>query len=318
MRAVDPRITLIASGANSFETSTTSAPSPSVPDHRKLPYAYKSPEDWSGQLLARALNSFEIISEHSYPFWNNVFDAEQQKFVPIKESEVDPGPAGDQPDSRRRRGLGRLHEHDPRSEGEAHHDRPRRVGDGRRSRHARARRRRGADGDVPARRRSTNWAPTPGSPGASASMRTTRPTARPASCSGCSASTTAPSRWRSPGTPRRRSWPAPSASIRPAVSSGSETYPLDMTAALSADRRTLTVAVVNPTRTAQDIDLRISGVSLGDAAKAWQMVLPDYNANNVPGQKPVVDIVEVPVKGARSSLSVPPISVSVYAFAVNP
>ncbi len=47
------------------------------------------------------------------------------------------------------------------------------------------------------------------------------------------------------------------------------------------------------------------------------MVLPDYNAANVPGQKPVVDIVEVTVKGAPSSLNVPPISVSVYAFAVR-
>jgi alpha-N-arabinofuranosidase len=101
-------------------------------------------------------------------------------------------------------------------------------------------------------------------------------------------------------------------------SSGSDTYPLDMTAALTADRRTLTLAVVNPTRTAQDVDLRISGKTLGDTARAWQMVMPDYTANNVPGQKPAVDIVEVPVKGAPSSLNVPPISVSVYAFAVNP
>jgi hypothetical protein len=67
------------------------------------------------------------------------------------------------------------------------------------------------------------------------------------------------------------------------------------------DRRDLTVAVVNPTQTAQDVDLKLAGVTLADAARAWQVVLPDYGATNVPGQKPLVDIVEVPVKAAPAA-----------------
>jgi alpha-N-arabinofuranosidase len=56
--------------------------------------------------------------------------------------------------------------------------------------------------------------------------------------------------------------------------SGSPTYPLDVFAALSADRKTLAISVVNPTETAQDCDLNISGVQPAGTVKLWQLTAP--------------------------------------------
>ena len=52
----------------------------------------------------------------------------------------------------------------------------------------------------------------------------------------------------------------------PAHPSGSPTYPIDVFAALSADRRKLAISVVNPTGTAQDCDLNLTGVQLPNHA----------------------------------------------------
>jgi len=49
---------------------------------------------------------------------------------------------------------------------------------------------------------------------------------------------------------------------QPKVSSGSPTYPLDVSAALTPDRRYLTVAVVNATERAQPLELNLSGKTL--------------------------------------------------------
>ena len=42
---------------------------------------------------------------------------------------------------------------------------------------------------------------------------------------------------------------------KPKIPSGSDTYPLDVAAALTADRKTLTVAIVNPTESEQRLDV---------------------------------------------------------------
>ena len=49
--------------------------------------------------------------------------------------------------------------------------------------------------------------------------------------------------------------------------SGSPTYPLDVFAALSADRRKIAISVVNPTETPQDCDLNLTGVQAIGPAK---------------------------------------------------
>jgi hypothetical protein len=46
---------------------------------------------------------------------------------------------------------------------------------------------------------------------------------------------------------------------RPSVTSGSPTYPLHMSAALTADRRTLTIAAINATADPQSVDISLAG-----------------------------------------------------------
>lgn len=311
MRGVDPTIRLVASGANIFETGTTNRHHRLRPDDMRLPFEYGSPEDWSGRLLAGASDYFEILSEHVYPYFNNAYDAEKQAWVPVQEDQVDTI----------RRGANRIY-----AVAEAY-DHYRETLPGLKAK--------------PIRIALDEWACRGPLGVAAGLMEVFRRTDIYAlggytGFSGCISHNAHETTYSPTGLvfrilrehygtiPVSLTGNAPQKDIPGTIgvdkasrSSGSDTYPLDMTAALTADRRALTLAVVNPTRTEQEVDLQISGVALADSARAWQIVLPDYNARNVPGQRPVVDIAEVSVQGAPTRLSVPGISVSVYAFAVR-
>jgi alpha-L-arabinofuranosidase len=96
------------------------------------------------------------------------------------------------------------------------------------------------------------------------------------------------------------------------VSSGSDTWPLDAAAALTADRKALTVAIVNPTESEQQIDVAIKGVTVQDKGRLWRIAGADLTADNEPGKPLVVDIVESPLAGAPGRLTVPKLSISIY------
>ncbi|MFO0928495.1 MAG: alpha-L-arabinofuranosidase C-terminal domain-containing protein [Gemmataceae bacterium] len=87
---------------------------------------------------------------------------------------------------------------------------------------------------------------------------------------------------------------------------------LDVAAALTADRKTLTVAVVNPTLTARTIELDARGMRLSGTGRRWQIANADPMAYNDPGQPPKVTIEEASVKG--TALPVAPCSVTLYAL----
>jgi alpha-N-arabinofuranosidase len=99
---------------------------------------------------------------------------------------------------------------------------------------------------------------------------------------------------------------------KPKVTSGSDTYPLDAAAALTADRKTLTVAIVNPTESEQQIDVAIQGVTVQDKGRLWRIAGADLTADNQPGKPLVVDIVESPLAGVPGRLTVPKLSMSIY------
>ncbi len=112
--------------------------------------------------------------------------------------------------------------------------------------------------------------------------------------------------------------PAPKYPIggdQPQVSSGSPTYPLDVFAALTPDRRYLTVAVVNATEKVQPLELKLSGMKRTGAATLWQITAANLEASNRVGEPAEVELKEGPVD-AGGSLSVAPISINVYRFAV--
>ena len=92
--------------------------------------------------------------------------------------------------------------------------------------------------------------------------------------------------------------PAPQYPIggdQPKTNSGSPTYPLDMFAALSPDRKFLTVAVVNATESEQKLDLSAAGVRLAGSSTLWQMTGKSLDAADRVGQPPQVEVKEIAI-----------------------
>jgi alpha-N-arabinofuranosidase len=107
----------------------------------------------------------------------------------------------------------------------------------------------------------------------------------------------------------------PAGGDQPKTNAGSPTYPLDVIAALTEDRKFLTVSVVNATDSAKRLDLEIEGVRLAGQSTLWQMTGKDLNAANHVGQEPQVSVKEMSA-GEAHTLSIAPISVNIYRFPV--
>ena len=101
------------------------------------------------------------------------------------------------------------------------------------------------------------------------------------------------------------------------MNAGSPTFPLDVTAAWSEDRTALTVAVINPTDSAQTLDLSFQGVRLAGGGTRWRMAPPRLDAQIVVGQPPQVQVEEEPVTRVPTRPAFPPFSVTLYRLAVR-
>jgi len=109
----------------------------------------------------------------------------------------------------------------------------------------------------------------------------------------------------------------PAGGDQPAVNPGSDTFPLDVTAAFSSDRKTLTFAVLNPSDAEQRLKLSIDGVKLAGQGRLWRMAPATVDATITVGQKPGVEVQEQTLGAVPDSMAVPPFSVSIYAYAVE-
>jgi len=105
--------------------------------------------------------------------------------------------------------------------------------------------------------------------------------------------------------------------------SGSPTYPLDVFAALSADRKRLAISVINPTETPQDCDLNLAGVQASGPAKVSQLTAP-AGAAPVPAAPgmgrfggPPATVAQSTLPQAPRRITVPPTSITVYEFEVR-
>jgi alpha-N-arabinofuranosidase len=103
----------------------------------------------------------------------------------------------------------------------------------------------------------------------------------------------------------------------PRTSAGSPTYPLDMVAALSADHKILTLAVVNATDSQQKFALSVDGAGLTGNPRVWRMTGNNVEAANKVGQPPQVEVKETAVGAASPELFAPPISINIYQFTVE-
>ena len=109
----------------------------------------------------------------------------------------------------------------------------------------------------------------------------------------------------------------PAGGDQPAVNPGSNTYPLDVSAALSDDRKTLTFAVLNPSDSEQQLQLAIDGVKLASQGHLWRMAPSSVDATIAVGKKAEVEVEEKEVASVPGRVSVPPFSVNIYSFAVQ-
>jgi alpha-L-arabinofuranosidase len=93
--------------------------------------------------------------------------------------------------------------------------------------------------------------------------------------------------------------------------------PLDAVAALTADRRALTVAVVNPTDEARSLRLALAGGALTGTGTKWVLTGKDRWAHNRPGRPRGVDIRSEPISAASGSLEVGPLSVTLFSLELS-
>jgi alpha-N-arabinofuranosidase len=106
----------------------------------------------------------------------------------------------------------------------------------------------------------------------------------------------------------------PAGGDQPAVNPGSPTYPLDVSAALSEDHKTLAIAVLNPSDSEQSIQLNIHGAALASAGKLWRMAPNSIDATVKAGSPAQVHVEEQSLGALPSMVTLRPYSVSIYSY----
>jgi alpha-N-arabinofuranosidase len=316
MRAVDPAIKLVASGATPFETSTT-ARHHRKPLPAKLPYEFGSKQDWSGQLLEHCAGNIDFLAEHLYPVNDSAFDVEAQAFVQLTDPLVD----------RVRRTPNRV-----KATVEAWEEYLKRM--------------------PQLKDRNIKLAIDEWTGGGRVDFSRTLCAAEGlhemfrhsdvitmgayTAFTACLASDGADSCYSSTGLlfhlyrhhfgtiPIVVTGNASQHEVKgtvgvdkPVVSSGSDTYPLDVVAAFGNDRKSVTVAVVNPTESLQKINVTFNHVALQDKATKWEIAVPDLQTRNVVGQEAKIKIAETSLSEMPGRLELAPLSIGLYEFKVR-
>jgi len=97
---------------------------------------------------------------------------------------------------------------------------------------------------------------------------------------------------------------------QPAVNAGSDTFPVDVVAAWTEDHRALTVGILNPTDLEQPLKLNLAGANLSGKGVLWRLASAESN-----GQNPVIS--DSPMDSMPDSLTLPRFSVSIYELSVR-
>ncbi len=94
--------------------------------------------------------------------------------------------------------------------------------------------------------------------------------------------------------------------------------PCDVAAALSADRKTLTIAIVNPTTGAVAVPVAWpAGLKAKGNGTRWSIGGSDARAHNTPGQPRVIDIATATDVASTAPLAAAPLSATIYSFPVT-
>jgi alpha-L-arabinofuranosidase len=100
----------------------------------------------------------------------------------------------------------------------------------------------------------------------------------------------------------------------PQVRAGSPTWPLDMLAGLSPDGRTLRIGIVNATLEPQRVAIKLKQLRTVGGGTQWLLTGDSLDAQNRAGAQPAVTIHPVRVPPLRSILTVPAKSASIFEF----
>jgi alpha-N-arabinofuranosidase len=311
MRAVDPTITLLATGATPEEMTVNRL---SVALTGKVVPDYGSDADFTGLLLAHCLDNVDVMSEHFYSYDRERFDLEQNKRVPIEE----PLPEAAY------RAANRV-----RAKVEAYEEYARRI-PGLQKKHLTIAIDEWALTRLPANLkqtlanavvfhemfRHTDLLQMAGHTMGTSSIEFNA-TEAALNTTGLLFQLyrdhfgTVPVEVDGNSPPPAPKYPV--GGDQPKVNAGSPTYPLDVSAALTSDGKFLTLAVINPTESAQKLDLTINGVDLRGKGRLWRLTGPGINA--VTGlSRHEVQVVETPLGEVTKTLQVAPISVELYEF----
>ena len=313
MRKVDPSINIIASGASPFETGSTSVYS-AKPPLAHAPYKYGSEQDWSGNLLARASNDFNYIAEHLYPISDSAYNEEKQAFVYVSDSLA----------YRIRRLPNRI-----KGAVEAFNEYKKRMP---------FIQQKGITIALDEWRMKDGWGLEDALSTAEAFQEIFRHT-----------DLIKMSAYTSTGAPSCLLYNGTSSALqpnglaiklfadhfgsipvavngntaqpqvqgttgvdRPAVASGSNTYPLDISAALTTDRKKITVSIVNPTLQPQQVNIKYLGIEIQKNAKRWTISGNDLKAINEPGKKPAIEIIRSSINDADGPLHLDAASITLF------
>lgn len=89
---------------------------------------------------------------------------------------------------------------------------------------------------------------------------------------------------------------------------------LDIAAALSDDRTTLTVGIVNPSDKSQPLSLELNGGKRIGRGRKWILTGPNKWAYNAPGKARQVNISTSSIRDAKETYELAPLSVTLYSF----
>ena len=101
---------------------------------------------------------------------------------------------------------------------------------------------------------------------------------------------------------------------QPKVNTGSATWPLDVSAALTADRKALVVAVVNATEEPRKLDLALDGFNPSNKGRCWKLTAPSLDAQNSVGEAPKVAIAETTFDATVKAIAVAPFGIALYEY----
>ena len=99
---------------------------------------------------------------------------------------------------------------------------------------------------------------------------------------------------------------------RPEKTSGSNTWPMDVAAAMTADHQKVTVSIVNPTDNDQELYINFVDASFSNNVKVYTIATNDLSARNVPGKEPVIKTVETVLNRVPGKIMVSPYSITLY------